>query len=284
MELKITAYEMPKAIDFNFEELKAEIKEKADLYKNMVYTDETIKEAKTDKAKLNKFITALEDKRKEVKKQCLQPYEEFEKQVKELVAIVNEPVKLIDAQVKDFEDRQKAEKEVKIQAIWEKEVQEANAEISLDKIFNDRWLNVTFTLKKVQEEIKARIEQFNADLAALDKLPEFSFEAVEVYKQTLDMNRAIAEGQRLADIQKRKQEAEAAKLKAEEEKTKVQEIAEQAEVNGVASCTGVIEAAEELTKQLPAKQWVKFEALLSVEEARELRAFLNQKGIDFRMI
>lgn len=284
MELKITPYEMPKAIGFNFEELKSEIKEKAALYKNMVYTDETIKEAKSDKAKLNKFITALEDKRKEVKKQCLQPYEEFEKQVKELVAIINEPVKLIDAQVKDYEERQKAEKASKIHAIWEKEVQEANEEISLDKIFNDRWLNATFTLKKVQEEIKARIEQFNADLETLDKLPEFSFEAVEVYKQTLDINRAIAEGQRLADIQKRKQEAEAAKLKAEEEKTKVQEIAEQAEVNGVASCTGVIEAAEELTKQLPAKQWVKFEALLSVEEARELRAFLNQKGIDFRMI
>ena len=124
----------------------------------------------------------------------------------------------IDAQVKDYEERQKAEKASKIQAIWEKEVQEANAEISLDKIFNDRWLNATFTLKKVQEEIKARIEQFNADLETLDKLPEFSFEAVEVYKQTLDINRAIAEGQRLSDIQKRKQEAEAAKLKAEEEK------------------------------------------------------------------
>lgn len=271
MELKITAYEMPKAIDFNFEELKAEIKEKADLYKNMVYTDETIKEAKTDKAKLNKFITALEDKRKEVKKQCLQPYEEFEKQVKELVAIVNEPVKLIDAQVKDFEDRQKAEKEVKIQAIWEKEVQEANAEISLDKIFNDRWLNVTFTLKKVQEEIKARIEQFNADLASLDKLPEFSFEAVEVYKQTLDMNRAIAEGQRLADIQKRKQEAEAARLKAEEEKTVVE--------------TRTPPAPEPVKAEaVPAKQWVKFAALLSTEDAAALKAFCDSRNIEIKAI
>lgn len=294
MELKITAYEMPKAIDFNFEELKAEIKEKADLYKNMVYTDETIKEAKTDKAKLSKFITALEDKRKEVKKQCLQPYEEFEKQVKELVAIVNEPVKLIDAQVKDFEDRQKAEKEVKIQAIWEKEVQEANAEISLDKIFNDRWLNVTFTLKKVQEEIKARIEHFNADLASLDKLPEFSFEAVEVYKQTLDINRAIAEGQRLADIQKRKQEAEAAKtadVTEEEIAQSRQEYIDAASANGVhpmmqpeakAENTPAQPAAEPQTEA--AASWIRFEACMTVDQAMKLKQFFEVEEISFRAI
>lgn len=271
MELKITPYEMPKAIGFNFEELKGEIKEKAALYKNMVYTDETIKEAKGDKAKLNKFITALEDKRKEVKKQCLQPYEEFEKQVKELIAIVNEPVKLIDAQVKDYEERQRAEKESKIQAIWEKEVQEANAEISLDKIFNDRWLNATFTMKKVQEEIKARIEQFNADLETLDKLPEFSFEAVEVYKQTLDINRAIAEGQRLADIQKRKQEAEAVKLKAEEEKTMVE--------------TRTPPATEPVkTEAAPVKQWARFAALMTRDEAIALKEFFRSRNIEFKSI
>lgn len=271
MELKITPYEMPKAIGFNFEELKSEIKEKAALYKNMVYTDETIKEAKSDKAKLNKFITALEDKRKEVKKQCLQPYEEFEKQVKELVAIINEPVKLIDAQVKDYEERQKAEKASKIHAIWEKEVQEANEEISLDKIFNDRWLNATFTLKKVQEEIKARIEQFNADLETLDKLPEFSFEAVEVYKQTLDINRAIAEGQRLSDIQKRKQEAEAAKLEAEEEKTVVE--------------TRTPPATEPVkTEVAPVKQWARFAALMTRDEAIALKEFFRSRNIKFEEI
>lgn len=269
MELKITPYEMPKTIGFNFEELKSEIKEKADLYKNMVYTDETIKEAKSDKAKLNKFITALEDKRKEVKKQCLQPYEEFEKQVKELVAIVNEPVKLIDAQVKDYEERQKAEKEAKIQAIWEKEAHEANAEISLAKIFNDRWLNTTFTLKKVQEEIKARIEQFNADLAALEKLPEFSFEAVEVYKQTLNINSAVAEGQRLADIQKRKKEAEAARLKAETEKTAVETKTPPEPVKA---------------KVALAKQWVKFAALLSTEDAVVLKEFCDSRSIEIKAI
>ena len=60
MELKVEELDFPKVIDFNFDELKAEITAKAALYKNMVYTDDSIREAKADKAKLNKFITALE--------------------------------------------------------------------------------------------------------------------------------------------------------------------------------------------------------------------------------
>ena len=266
MELKVKELDFPKVIDFNFEELKSEITAKAALYKNMVYTDDSIKEAKADKAKLNKFITALEDKRKEVKKQCLQPYEAFEKQMKELVAIVNEPVQLIDEQVKAYEDKQKAEKLEQIKEYWEST--EHPEWLMCQMIFDQRWLNTTFSMKKVQEAIDERLAQIAADVKTLESLQEYSFEAVEVYKQTLDMNRAIAEGQRLADIQKRKAEAEAAR-QAEEEKTVVE--------------TKTPPSTAEMEVE-PVKYWVKFEALLSVEEARELRAFLNQKGIDFRMI
>lgn len=55
MELKIKDYQLPSAILFNFEELKAEITERARVYETLVYTDDKIKEAKADKANLNKL-------------------------------------------------------------------------------------------------------------------------------------------------------------------------------------------------------------------------------------
>ena len=61
-----------KEIDWNYEELKTEIQKKANDYMNLVYTEDQIKDAKKDRAKLNKFVTALEDKRKEIKKQVMQ--------------------------------------------------------------------------------------------------------------------------------------------------------------------------------------------------------------------
>ena len=67
MELKVKEFTFPEIIEFNFDDLKNEITEKVSYYANLVYTDDQIKEAKADRAKLNKFVSALEDKRKEVK-------------------------------------------------------------------------------------------------------------------------------------------------------------------------------------------------------------------------
>lgn len=273
MELKMHDVQFPEVIEFNFTELKQEITEKAALYKNMVYTDETIKEAKADKATLNKFITALEDKRKEVKKQCLQPYEDFEKQIRELVAIVDEPVQLINEQVKAYEDKKKADKLEKIKEFWESV--EHPDWLTCNRIFDQKWLNATTSMKKVQEAITERLKQICSDMDALNSLPEFAFEAVEEYKQSLDVNRAIAEGQRLADIQKRKQEAETAKA-AEKE---VQQAAQPDPVVTEEKVTP--QSVEELQTEAESS-WIGFEALLTEEQAKKLKKFFETEGIRFR--
>lgn len=284
MELKMQEVQFPKAIEFNFEELKKEITDKAKLYKNMVYTDDTIKEAKADKATLNKFIKVLEDKRKDVKKECLQPYEEFEKQIKELVAIVDEPVKLIDSQVKEFEEKKKADKLEKIKEFWESTTHPDW--LTCKAIFDQKWLNATTSMKKIHEAITERLEQVALDLNTLESLPEFAFEAVETYKNTLDVNKAIAEGQRLADIQKRKQEAEAAKATEEERK------AAEAEKQQAAQPDPQPEAKVENTPAQPAAEpqteaaasWIRFEACMTVDQAMKLKQFFEVEEISFRAI
>lgn len=279
MELKMTDVQFPEVIEFNFTELKQEITEKAALYKNMVYTDETIKEAKADKATLNKFITALEDKRKEVKKQCLQPYEKFEKQIKELVAIVKEPTQLIDEQVRAYEDKKKADKLEKIKEFWE--TTGHPDWLTCNMIFDQKWLNASVSMKKVQDAITDRLGQIGLELNTLESLPEFSFEAIEEYKHSLDVNKAIAEGQRLADIQKRKAEAEAAKAAAAEKEVETHQEVEPEPV-----------VMEEKTPAQPAgnqqpedaASWIRFEACMTVEQAMKLKKFFETEGISFRAV
>ncbi len=97
-------------IEWNFDELKAEITAAAQDYEVSVYTDDTIKQAKTDRAKLNKFVDALNAKRTEVRKQLLKPDEQFGREIKELAGIVQKAIDNIDSQVKDYERRQREEK------------------------------------------------------------------------------------------------------------------------------------------------------------------------------
>lgn len=281
MELRINTWKSPEVIDFNFEELKEEITNKSALYKNMVYTDETIKDAKSDRALLNKFKTALEDKRKEVKKQCLEPYNQFEKQIKELVAIIDEPVKLIGEQITEFEDREKAEKHEQIIELFNKAGFQSF--VTLEQIYDPKWLNKSVSLKSIEEELTNTVYRIGHDVTTINSLKEYSFEALEHYKKTLDLAGAIAEGQRLADIQKRKLEHEA-ELKAREELAKKQaEERAKAEAN-------LHEELEEVAEEEPQqaveikRQWIKFVALLSKDDALALKEFCDNRGIEIKSI
>lgn len=285
MELKIynpTEDGFIKAIEWNHEEIKKEVSAKVSYYKDLVYTDEQIKDAKADRATLNKFVTALEDKRKEIKKQCLAPYESFERQMKEIVAIVQEPIALIDAQVKGYEEKQKQDKLVAIQEYYNSIEKPELHWLGLSAIYNEKWLNASVSMKSIQDEICAKLEGILIDLTTLSNLPEFSFEATEVYKSTLDLNKALCEAHRLSEMAKKKAEyeAEQARLAAEAEFAKkmnppVEEV-----------CDIPKEAFEDCRqnqKELT-KQWISFSALLSTEDALALKEFFNNRNIEFKAI
>ena len=100
---------IPQEIE-NLEQLKSELVPKLDYYNTLVVTEDSIKEAKADKAKLNKLKTAVEDRRKDIKKQVMGLYEPLEKQCKELTALIDAPINAIDKQLKNFDEIKKQEK------------------------------------------------------------------------------------------------------------------------------------------------------------------------------
>ena len=271
MELKIKQLTIPEVIEFNFEELKQEITGRVAMYTNMVYTDDQIKEAKADRANLNKFVKALSDERIKVKKQCLKPYEEFETKVNELSKIVQEPIKMIDKQVKEYEEQKKQEKLNEITYFFN--CTDHPEWLNISQIMNEKWLNTSVSMKSIQEEINSRLEQIEKDLATLSDLPEFGFEATEVYKTTLNVNEALNEGRRLSEIQKKKEEREAeqARLKAEEEARKAEPQPQPAQ-------EGFMNQPEQ------EKEWISFAALLSTEDALALKEFFESRNIEFKAI
>lgn len=258
-----------KEISWNYDEIKKEVAEKVQHYNSLIYTEDQVKEAKADRATLRKFVDALEAKRKEIKKQCLAPYETFEKQMKEIVAIVNEPIALIDNQVKGYEDKQKAEKLEKIKAYYI-DVLDKPEWLDFGQIYNDKWLNTSYSFTKVQADLIKVVADIAANEETLKSLPEFSFEALEVYKQTLNMNTAIAEGKRLLELQQRKAEMKA----AQEQAAKVEETVKQEPMK----------TTEEILNTEVKKQWVAFQAYLSPTDAQLLKAFFVSRNIEFKPI
>ena len=81
MELRVNEVKMPEKITFNYEELRSEIQKIVEDHSNLVYTGEQIKDAKSDKASLNKLKKALNDERIRLEKAYLEPFNEFKTQI-----------------------------------------------------------------------------------------------------------------------------------------------------------------------------------------------------------
>lgn len=305
MELIMNEVKIPEQITFNYEDIKREVQEKAKEYSVTVYTPEQITEAKKDKATLNKLKKALNDERIRQERAYMQPFNDFKNKINELIKIIDEPVQLIDKQVKEYEENEKAEKRQKITEYWESK--EKPFEIPIEKVFEEKWLNKSVSMKSIEGAIDVFVESTEKDLETLAKLPEFAFEALEVYKTTLDINNALNEGRRLADIQKRKREheAELARKKAEErEMVKGLDgtvYAQDGDKQGFIGCAseqlpgqiGFADAksfeecmnppVEEKQEEVK-RQWVAFKANLTTEDAKALKAFFDSRNIEFKPI
>lgn len=228
MELVVKPYDLPAEIIFNFDELKKDIEGKLQVYTNLVYTEDQISIAKKDKAALNKLKKALNDERLKREREYMIPFNEFKDKVNEIIKLIDKPVALIDKQITAAEDKRKADKRVEIGSYFV--TLERPEWLKLERIFNDKWLNTTYKMQDITAELDMAVTMINNNVATLNALPEFGFEALEEYKRTLDFNKALLEGQRLADIQKRK---EAQKI-AEENAQKAQEEALNAKANELA--------------------------------------------------
>lgn len=286
MELKIKQVTFPEVIEFNFEELKQEITERTSAYVNLIYDDSQMKEAKKDVANLRKFTKALSDERIRVKKDLLKPYEVFEKKINELTGIVNAAINNIDSQIKQTEEQKKQEKITAIERYFEENCQ--IDWLKFNQIFDPRWANASVSLKSVCEAINATIEQIEKDLASLSNLPEFAFEAIEAYKSTLDMNKAISEGMRLAEIQKRKAEAERLRAEQEAEQERLaEETAHPTSQIGQAIASIERQAFENATcpeATEEKREWVGFKAHLTVNDAKALSALFSTRGIPYERV
>lgn len=268
---------LPKVIGFNFEELKAELTARLDYYNSLVVTEDTIKEGKAERAKLSKLREAVEAKRKEVKRDYMAPYTDFESKVNELVAIIDAPIAAIDGQLKAFDDLRREDKRAEIRKAYETIVPaEIQAIVPLERIFDPKWLNATVKTKAVEAELTTMVQQTEDDLQVLDTVePEFAAAVRARYMETLNIGAALRYKQTLvaaAEAAKRRAEAMAAPAAAPaHEPEPVQEAP-------------AAPAEPELVEE-PVKLYrLRLEFRLTQDQADALKRFLEVNNIDYMKI
>lgn len=297
MELKILNPQeggFLKEIQWNNEELKEEIAEKMQEYTSLVFTEDTIKEAKADRAKLNKLRTAFEDERKHIKKLCMAPYDAFEKQVKELIALIDEPIRLIDGQIKEVEEQRKVEKKGEILEFYESVIGSLKGILPFDRVFRQEYLNVSKSMKSIKDEIQALIDRVNSDLDTIEGFgSKHELQIKDVYLKTLNLSVAMQEKARLEEVErqlaerKQREEQQAAERAAAaiatqnagEQEQAVEDTAAQAEQENTAEKSA--DAVQQEKKQDPELFQMDFRVWGTKDQLMGLRQYLLENKIKF---
>ena len=277
--IKTDLQTFPAVIEYNHEELKAELSKQLEKYNNIVVTEDCVKEFKADKANLNRLKTALEDKRKEIKKQCLQPYENFEKNIKELVALIEKPIQLIDSQLKEIDSKKKEQKINEIEKIYHENIGRFEELVPFEKIYNCKWLNSTYKLENIALEIQKIQSDLESGLQIIEGLDtDFKQEIKDKLFETLDISQALQENARLKELREKQKAIEIQKDKQEflAEKAEQKQIEQQkAEQTQIEQQQVVQEVKQEDLQILDFRVWV------TPEQKRLLKDFLIKNNIKY---
>ena len=282
---------VPQSLDFNFEEVKTWLGENLAAYRNMVVTEDGIAAAKSDKAKIQKISSAISEQRIAVKKRYLEPYNAFEANMKELSGMCDEASKNIDDQLKKFEEQRKAQKRAELLSFYQ--ALNAPAWLTFERIENQRWMNVTFSMDEAQKEITKKVSAINADIDSISGFDaEFADEMLLEYRKTLNVSGAIQRGNELRRMKQEKERRRAEQEAAEKARAAEREKAEQRRAEAAIAAQRAREAAQAATQpeeeqtQEPGKrleeeaiQVLDFRVHVTQTQKIALRDWLKENGI-----
>lgn len=197
-------------IIWNKDEVKIWVSQITEKYNGLIFDKTQIKEAKEERAKLNKLKKAISDKRIDVKNDFMAPYLNFEKEVKEVVELIDVPIKSIDCQVKKYEEQQKKEKKEKIAKFFDENVKDLLEYVHFNDVFEDKYLNASMPYKKIEKEILSKLDKVYKDIDLIKGAVDLEYRkiALEIYKEKKDLSTTVGEINRLKriEIEKKKQE------------------------------------------------------------------------------
>lgn len=231
--------------------------------------DDSVKEVKNVRAKLNKINTTLETRRKEIKDAILTPYNEFLDVYDNLVKNkLNEADSTLKMRINTIEEEQKKRKEDELREF-------ANQHFEDKKIvgfvnFEDIGLNITLSasMKSLKDQIVVFCDNTRRDLDLIE-LEEFKDEILIEYKKCLDFGKSklivVQRHQELEQIQKQQEQIQEQEKQEEKVVEKVEEV--------ITTPKEIIEDNELIT--------VSFKVTGTKEQVKQIKNLIIELGVDY---
>ena len=207
--------ELP-AIRWNETEVQQNLTEMLAAYTGRVYTPETIKDAKADRAAVNKLDKQLSDAARSAKAFYMKPLEDFLKSAKQMQGQCKAVSGAIDQQVKAVEEAERQDKQDALRAVYADCIGELRELIPFDRLLVPQWLNKTYDLAKASRELRKSVETRREELRLIRETCGEDAEACTTeYLRELNLNAALVEHSRRQNARDAQRRSEAERMAAE---------------------------------------------------------------------
>lgn len=225
--------------------------------------------AKAKRAELNNAKKQIGQERIKLVKELMKPFDEFVEKCKSLEKLIDGASTQLDEIVKAKEKAEAELKRAEIEKIW---LEQEFDLISLERIFDSRWLNKGEKLGSIEIAIKATIKKITDDIKIIEELKDGSDDVKAFYLESLDLSQAM---QKHKNFIEQKQKAEQEKLDRElKEQAMAQAKAEQAK-NEEVKADPVIE------KQEDEKISFTLKITGTMEQLKNLRKWIDENGLTY---
>ena len=189
---------------------------------------DNLDDAKKDRAIFNSIANDINSFRLAREREYMEAFNPFKEVMNRLGAKVKAGSNQLGEIVKAVEETEKNEKKVEIDSIWKTT---GFTLITLDRIFDQKWLNKGSKLKDIKIEMERRIAKTYEDIAIIENFGQDQDTLKAIYLDTLDIGQALAKGQQLKANREKLERDEAerpARDKAEKEARERAELAREA--------------------------------------------------------
>lgn len=274
----------------NAEKIRDMVKAALPQYSIENYSSSYVAKAKEDKTKLNKAAKALNDERIKIEKEWMKPFGEFKDVVTETVGLIKNCVASIDTIIKEDDERTKNAKREQVERLAETCGLEVVG-IKLEKIWNEKWLNKTTSLKSIEKEITEKVASIKNDLETLKTFAEDYDALVTYYKENLNLSETVAYANRLIEARKAKAQQEAPVETPVEAPVVEEKVEEKPQQNSNKADTSLLDAEDAFAAAMgmeiaPAPSVIELQYKVKVTQSQkdELEKFMAQLGISFNII
>ncbi len=215
LTVRVEHPELP-AIRWNEAEVQQNLTEMLAAYTGRVYTPETIKDAKADRAAVNKLDKQLSNAASSAKAFYMKPLEEFLQSAKRMQGQCKAVSGAIDQQVKAVEEAERQDKQDALRAVYADCIGELRELIPFDRLLVPQWLNKTYDMAKASRELRKSVETRREELRLIrENCGEDAEACTTEYLRELNLNAALVEHSRRQNARDAQRRAEAERMAAE---------------------------------------------------------------------